>query len=280
MAVSARQALREQQAAEAARERRRRLAFLVVMVLLVVLGLVGIFWGAGRAKRSKGAQQVPTGAALSQALQQVPTASLDAVGLGTANHAPEKIPGGTPHLVDGKPRILYVGGEFCPYCAMDRLSLVTALSRFGHFSGLEDTLSSPEEGDLSNIPTVTFRNATFTSDVISFTGVETADRMGQKLTDLSADDRATFLQYAPKGGIPFVFYGSAFSNSAPFDGAFLAGKEPQAVVDELKDPSSPTSKAVLGGANVITAQVCRETGGTPADVCTAPGVVAAAQALK
>ena len=36
----------------------------------------------------------------------------------------------------GKPIVLYVGGEFCPYCAAERWSPVVALSRFGTFSNL------------------------------------------------------------------------------------------------------------------------------------------------
>jgi hypothetical protein len=36
----------------------------------------------------------------------------------------------------GKPIVLYVGGEFCPYSAAERWSPVVALSRFGAFSNL------------------------------------------------------------------------------------------------------------------------------------------------
>ena len=34
------------------------------------------------------------------------------------------------------PEILYMGAEYCPYCAAQRWSTIIALSRFGKFSGL------------------------------------------------------------------------------------------------------------------------------------------------
>ena len=37
---------------------------------------------------------------------------------------------------DGKPLVLYVGAEYCPYCAAERCAMVQALSRFGTFSNL------------------------------------------------------------------------------------------------------------------------------------------------
>src|SRR6202043_382420 len=48
---------------------------------------------------------------------------------------------------DGKPEILYVGAEYCPYCAAQRWAVVTALSHFGTFSGLGTTTSSASDVD-------------------------------------------------------------------------------------------------------------------------------------
>ncbi|MFC6358648.1 DUF929 family protein [Luteococcus peritonei] len=248
--------------------------------MILVLALVLSFWLIGRAKRSKDAQETASSGVLSAALQDIPTSAFDTVGAGSASEAPTPIPGGKPVLQDGKPRVLYIGAEFCPYCAMDRLSLVAALSRFGRFSGLEDVLSSPDEGLISNLATVTFRTSSYSSETVSFTGVETSDRFQQPLATPGEADEAIFRQFSPSGGIPFVHYGSAYANSAPFDGTFLAGRSADQVADELKDPASQTSQAVLGGANLISAQICRETGGEPGSVCTSPGVVAAGKRLR
>ena len=37
-----------------------------------------------------------------------------------------------------KPELLYIGAEYCPYCAASRWPLIIALSRFGTFKGLRD----------------------------------------------------------------------------------------------------------------------------------------------
>lgn len=51
---------------------------------------------------------------------EVPSAALDAAGAGDGA-LPERLPAGTPLLVsDGKPEIVYIGAEFCPYCASER----------------------------------------------------------------------------------------------------------------------------------------------------------------
>ena len=44
--------------------------------------------------------------------------------------------------MDGKPGVLYIGAEFCPFCATERWAMVNALGRFGTFSGLKITNSS------------------------------------------------------------------------------------------------------------------------------------------
>ena len=61
--------------------------------------------------------------------------------------------------------ILFVGAEFCPYCAAQRWPLIIALSRFGTFSGLQTTTSSSSI-EYPNTITFTFRSATFTSQYI------------------------------------------------------------------------------------------------------------------
>ncbi|MEL4356898.1 MULTISPECIES: DUF929 family protein [unclassified Luteococcus] len=278
---SARDQLRQQRAAEAKAAKKKKVLILVLATLALVAALVAGFAVAGEAKRDKDANVTVEGQSLTQALTSIPAASFDAVGVGTATNVPEAIPGGKPQLVDGKPRVLYIGAEFCPYCAMERMALVSSLSRFGTFSGLKDTLSSPNEGPISNIPTVTFTGSTFTSDTVALTAVETQDRMGQPTGEKpTAEDEAIFRKHAPQGGIPFTWYGSAFSNWAGFDGDSMAGKQPEEIAKALGDPNSDESKAVLGASNVISAQLCKETGGKPAEVCTSAGVTEAAKKLK
>ena len=67
----------------------------------------------------------------------VPASTLDAVGSGSVNSynpAPVKSISGAPLTQDSKPEMLYIGAEFCPYCAALRWSMAVALSRFGSFT--------------------------------------------------------------------------------------------------------------------------------------------------
>ena len=50
--------------------------------------------------------------------------------------------GSAPTRAAGKPEILYIGAEYCPYCATERWPLAVALSRFGTFTGLRGIHSS------------------------------------------------------------------------------------------------------------------------------------------
>ncbi len=78
---------------------------------------------------------------------------------------------GTALTSGGKPEVLYLGGEYCPYCAAQRWAMVNALSRFGTFSGLTTTHSSSTDVD-PNTPTWTFYKSTYTSNYLVFTPVE------------------------------------------------------------------------------------------------------------
>jgi hypothetical protein len=50
---------------------------------------------------------------------------------------------GPPLTENGKPEVLYVATEFCPYCVAENWALIVALSRFGSFSGLSTSRSDP-----------------------------------------------------------------------------------------------------------------------------------------
>lgn len=82
---------------------------------------------------------------------------------------------GSPLTNGGKPEMLYIGAEYCPFCAAERWSMILALSRFGSFSGLTYMESSSTD-TYANTPTFSFRNAIYTSNYISFVSVETQDR--------------------------------------------------------------------------------------------------------
>ena len=60
---------------------------------------------------------------------------------------------------NGKPTVVYIGGQGCPFCAQERYVLFIALSRFGNFSKVFYDRSALN--DISGIPTFTFPTFSF-----------------------------------------------------------------------------------------------------------------------
>jgi hypothetical protein len=165
-----------------------------------------------------------------------------------------------------------------------------ALSRFGAFTGLGQTASSPSDV-YPNTATLTFHGAAYTSRYLSFTGKEIQSNQvvgGQyaALDTLSSSDAALYAKYdAPPytntaGSIPFVDIGGRYVISgASYDPQALHGKTQAQIAAALSDPNSPIAKGVDGTANLITAALCQLTGNKPATVCHSRGVTTAAAAL-
>jgi len=209
-----------------------------------------------------------TEAALISQITSVPASEFETVGQGSANNLIKPATGTVLTGATGKPQVLYIGGEFCPFCAAERWPLIIALSRFGTFTGLASTASS-ETDIYPNTPTFTFRSAKYTSQYIDFRGVETTDRQQQPLMTLSASEDEIFGKYNPNRTIPFTDFGNKYTSAgAMYSPEALSGQSWQAVVDELRDPSSVQAKAIIGSANLITAAICKMTSDQPASVCT------------
>jgi hypothetical protein len=176
--------------------------------------------------------------------------------------------------------VLYLGAEFCPFCAAQRWPLIVALSRFGTFEGLGVSYSSTSDV-YPDTPTFTFFGSTYSSDVLAFTAVETATNEPDGNGGYTPLQTPTAAQFAavqelnPKGGIPFVDFAGRFAISgASFDPAVLQGMAANDVAVALSDPTSAVAQNVLGRANMITATLCELTDGRPTAVCSSPAVQA------
>jgi hypothetical protein len=279
----------EMRAAQARLERRRRVlaaTAALVVVILVVGGLVLVKLTGDDGTTTATTKSTTTlPASVLKGITTVPTATSDKVGATGISSVPVSIK--APALTaGGKPKMLYIGAEYCPYCAAERWPVVVALSRFGTWSGLSAATSSSSDV-FPNTPTLSFHGATFTSDVLTFTGYETTDSNKATLDTPSAADQKIFDTYdgppyltGTAGGIPFIdIAGKYVSSGASFGPELLAGKTRAGIATAINDPSSKIGKAVLANANVITAAICQATGAKPANVCTSSGVKAGAAAL-
>jgi hypothetical protein len=287
---NAREKIAAQQAA-ARRAQNRQRAFIASGSVIVVLAIVVVLIVYKTAHSTASANSSSANGAVQPAsvvseITGVPAATLDAVGTGaTYAHAIQSIKSPPAILKqNGKPVVLYVGAEYCPYCAAERWALTGALSRFGTFKGLHFIHSSSSDVDPST-PTLTFYKSTYTSPYVDFepTEAQTVSKATlQKLTPLDNTAMAKYdvPPYVPSksydDSFPFVDFGDQYViDGASYDPATLKGLTWAQVAAQLKDPSSTVAKNVDGATNLITAAICKLTGGKPGNVCTSAGVTKA-----
>jgi thiol-disulfide isomerase/thioredoxin len=198
-----------------------------------------------------------------------------AVGTGGAQNLLQPL-GGSPLVANGKPLILYVGAEYCPYCAAMRWPLVIALARFGTWSDLVLTASSPSDV-FPNTPTFSFYHATYSSSYFTLQTVEVQDLNKKPLQSPSAEQSSLLKQLDSKGGIPFFVFANNFAlNGSTYSPGDLANLNALELATGLLDPSTKPSQDILGSANLLTAALCVISHQTPANVCANPAI----QAIK
>jgi len=287
----------QQREAERRSEQRKRIYLAggsILAVIIVVVAFVLIKQNSNKPGSESVGSNGPTGSSLTSLINQttsVPASALDAVsaGSGQVTTTPVKITGNQPPLTSGgKPVMLYMGAEYCPYCAAERWAMVVALSRFGTFSGLTTTHSASVDGQgqqevFPNTSTWTFHNASYTSPYLVFQHVEentnVPDSSTGGYTNLetpTAAQNALITKYdnapyskAQAGSIPFIDFGNKYMIvGASYTPQVLAGKSWAQIAAALKTPSSPIAKAVDGTANYITASICQMTNNQPASACT------------
>jgi Domain of unknown function (DUF929) len=276
---SARERIAAQRAAARRAEIRNRVFLASGAVVVVIAIVVAFVLVKANSKPKAGASSNgPTGTALTAVVNKttsVPASTLEAVGAGSVTAGPTPVTG-PPLTQGGKPQILYVGAEYCPYCAAQRWAMIVALSRFGTFSGLH-TIHSATRDAYSNTPTFTFAGSHYTSKYISFTPVEETTNVPngpQTYTPLqkpTAAQQALLTKYNKQGSIPFIDFGNKYvevGNMTGFGPQNLAGKSWAQIAAALSDPSSPIAKAVDGSANYTTATICKLTNNQPASACT------------
>jgi len=191
-----------------------------------------------------------------------------------------------PPLGGSPPGVLYVGGDFCPYCAAIRWPLVLALMRFGDFKNLHFMRSSHTDVFADSV-TFSFHGSSYTSQVLDFQAVEVRDRAGNKLETLGGRARQIFGRFNDSpytnspGAIPFAYLNGAYAAyGSPFSPKLLSNLDWEQVLRALREhPDGDLARAILGAANLYTAAMCRLTDGKPADTCNAAGVQSAAGSL-
>ena len=276
----------------------RTVRFAWVAVVVILAGVVALV--AYALTDATPAQQVAhppaTPAGTLTQLATVPVDTFNDVGATTTPpltlQAPTVLRGQPRLLSGGKPEVLFVGAEFCPFCAAERWPLVVALSRFGRFTRLYDTASSPD-AVFPGIQTFTFTKADYISRYVTLTGVELysngtePDGTFARIAALTPDQQALVDRYRPSsppgslpGDFPFVDIGNTVATAtSAFSPTLLVHQSQAAIAGDLAQAQTPAGQAIVAAANQLTAGICASTGEQPARVCATRGVKAAGAAM-
>jgi len=251
------------------RARRRKRRILYATLIAVVVGVIVVAYFIASSFNDPYTSYIgqPVSSSLYKALAGFNSTYLDGVGAGSGV-VPSSI-SGSSLTSNGKPEVLYVGGEYCPFCGVTRWSMIIALSRFGNFTGLEYMLSSGTDVN-ANTPTFTFANATYTSPFISLVTVEHWDRSDNIYQPLTTDEQSLFSQYDSSGSIPFIDFANQYSIVGAVGGLGaidLSGMNWTQVMTQLRAPGSPTAQAIIGEANYFISAICAIDHGVPSVVC-------------
>ena len=282
----------------------------IFVVLAVVIIVLIATLSPGGKPSAKG--QLPTVAApatVVNAVTNVPASRFAAAGKNSPNVSTQGALVALPSSVapvksGGKPEIVYMGADYCPFCAAFRWPFTIALARFGHFTGLHVTGSGSHD-TYPNTHTLSFYGTTYSSPYISFRSTELESNVCTDVTSqgcvaykplqtASAADQRLFSTYDVKkyfpaaaqasqsngGWIPFVDYANKYVES----GGFYSPSQLQDftytdIENALKHPTLGAGQSILQAANIYTALICQMDGGKPASVCGTAPVRAAIAAL-
>jgi hypothetical protein len=277
------------------RDRTIRFAWGAVVVILIGVVVLVVYALTGTPVSPGVVHRVPAPGAVVTSLRTVPAAVFDSVGISSSSPlvAPTMLVHQPPLEPAGKPEVLFVGAEFCPFCAAERWPLIVALSRFGHFTTLNN-MQSAQNSVFPGLQTFTFVGSSYSSRYVTFTGTELysdsadADGAFTRIATLTGAQQAVLERYATgrgtgsgAGAFPFVDIDNVMvASTSGFSPAVIDGRSQSAIAAALGQAGNPVGQAIVASANYLTAGICRATGQQPAPVCTSTGVEAAAQALQ
>ena len=272
---SARARIAAQQAEQRQQQRRRRMIAIggVGVVLLAVIGIIigALVSRSSPSRPAASSRPLPAGV---QANLIVPPGTLATVGIGSSSTQLLKHATGPALVSGGKPEMLYIGAEWCPYCAAERWAMAVALSRFGSFTPLRGVHSSATDV-YPNTATLTFYGSTYTSHYLVFTPVENQDVNRKPLQATTAAQQALWAKYLPPGdSYPFIDIGNRFLATSTYNPQVLQRLSWNQIATALHNPSSPVAQGAIGSANLMTAAICKITRNAPASVCGASPIPA------
>lgn len=262
----------------------------VVLIIVIVLVAVKLTGNSSTTTGSTSPPPQPAPSAVVQAVTKIPASVYDAVGDDSPDAAvtpPSLLDAQPPLTIKGKPAVVFVGSEPCPYCAAERWAVVAALSRFGTFSGLESLESSSNEA-FAGTPTFSFADTRYKSRYIAAELVEhygtaknSAGTSYSVLEPLTPVERSVLKRYGnvASGGagslLPFLDIANrAVARGGMFSPSIFQQLSATDVASGLTDAKDPATQAIVAAANELSASICAVDGQRPTAVCSSRGVTA------
>jgi hypothetical protein len=264
--MRARERIAAERAARKRAEARRRILVAVASVtavLAVVVALAAVKLTSTPARLV--ASESPASSVVVREVTTVPATVLTRVSPGQEITPLQAVKtSGPPLKIGGKPAIVFVSEESCPFCAAERWSLAVALSHFGIWSNLGTTTSSATDV-YPDTATLSFRTAHYQSTELTLRTTELTDNAGRPLqaqTPLVARLIGTFdvppyVNSADQSGaVPFLDIANRYVLAgAQYDPQVLAGLSAAQIASQLSNPASPVAAAIDGSAQVIVAAI-------------------------
>ena len=260
----ARERIAAERAAQKRAEARRRLLLpvgAVTAVLAIVVALVTVKLTSTPARLVASESIAP--ATVARQVTGVPATVLTQMSPGQVITPLQKVRGaGAPLTAGGKPAIVFVSEESCPFCAAERWAVTVALSHFGTWSQLGVTRSAATD-IYPDTATLSFRTARYRSADLTLLTTELTDSAGHPLqaqTPLEASlissfDVPPYVNSADQSGaVPFLDIGNQYILAgAQYDPQVLAGLSAAQIASQLGNSSSPVARAIDGSAQVVIA---------------------------
>ena len=226
----------------------------VTAVLAVLVALVAVKLSATPARPVASESQASS--AVVRQVTTVPAAVLTRVSPGQEITPLQTVKtSGQPLTIGGKPAIVFVSEESCPFCAAERWSLAVALSHFGTWSHLGFTISSAADVYPSTAM-LSFRTTAYHSTELTLRTTELADNAGRRLQAQSpldtrligAFDVPPYVNSADQSGaVPFLDIANRYILAgAQYNPQVLAGLTAAQIASQLSNPSSPVAGLSTG----------------------------------
>jgi hypothetical protein len=254
------------------KSRRQRLIISTVIITVLAVSIVaGIIFLTPHAPPNP-LIGTPISTTMYDQLTGVNDSTLQAVGAGSQPTAYLQPESGTLLTSGNKPEVLYMGGDFCPYCAAERWSIIVALSKFGTWKpGSILFMISSDTDQPASVPTFSFSSIGtdgYSSNYISFVAVELYNRDRANYQTPTQQETNLMSQYDPSTGIPFLDIANQYvlNSGSQYSPTDLSGNWTQ-IGSQLNTPNTAMAKAVDGAADYLISAICKIDNGNPSSIC-------------